>query len=457
MKKVVGLTLSLLLIFVCALAVAEDPIAINKTTFPDDVFRKYVQINFDIDGNNELSTEEIDQATTIKLDSTESQLGKVKSLEGIQFFTNLKTLDCFHNDLTGIDLSKNLNLSELWCSYNPLGSLDVRNNTKLVILSCYDTKLTDLNVSKNTNLQELYCGANPLSSLDVSKNTKLTILYCMNDGLKKLDLQRNAALTELWCFGNNLNSLNLKKNTKLIRLRCNGNSFSKLDISKQTALKKLVKNSEAKVHEKYQYGWWTLDKEGELDQYLFVNDSVEIITKSGDDVAINDIILNESKKTLTRTIKAKKPTLQLKAEVLPEDATDKTLEWTSSNPKVAKVDQTGKVTGLKPGKAVITCKAMDDSGVSAKCEVTVENQLIKQLKLNKKDVTLKKGKTLKLKVTVKPATAISKKVTWSSSDKDIATVDKNGTVKAKGSGSCFIICTAADSGKIKVKCKIMVE
>ena len=61
----------------------------------------------------------------------------------------------------------------------------------------------------------------------------------------------------------------------------------------------------------------------------------------------------------------------LKVTVAPGDATNKTLTWTSSDGKIATVDQTGKVTAVAPGEATITATAADGSGVTATCKVTV--------------------------------------------------------------------------------------
>ena len=180
------------------------------------------------------------------------------------------------------------------------------------------------------------------------------------------------------------------------------------------------------------------------------------ITEENNPVA--SITLNKTKATLTRTSSSKKPTLRLTAEVGPEDAADRSVEWTSSNPKVAKVDQNGKVTALKKGTAVITCAAKDGSGVKATCKITVKDKLVSKITLNKKKVTIKLGKTFQLKVTkLSPANALNQKVTWKSSDTKIATVDKNGKVKAKKKGTCTITCTAKDGSGKKATCKITVK
>ena len=84
-------------------------------------------------------------------------------------------------------------------------------------------------------------------------------------------------------------------------------------------------------------------------------------------IAVESITLSQSSATLLV-----EESLTLTATVAPDNATDKTLTWSSSNPSVATVDNTGKVTAIASGTATIAATANDGSGVSAQCEVTVE-------------------------------------------------------------------------------------
>jgi len=148
-------------------------------------------------------------------------------------------------------------------------------------------------------------------------------------------------------------------------------------------------------------------------------------------------------------------TTTLKATVSPSSATDKTVKWSSSNTKVAKVDKNGKVTGVKPGSAVITCKTNNGSFI-AKCTVTVKKVIkVKTLKLNKTGGSMYDGKTYQLKATVSPSNASIKDVTWSSSDKKVVKVDKNGKITAVNPGMATITCKTKQGGKI-AKCKVTV-
>lgn len=121
-------------------------------------------------------------------------------------------------------------------------------------------------------------------------------------------------------------------------------------------------------------------------------------------------------------------TLQLTAQTSPENPWPG-VAWKSSDAKVASVDASGLVIGLKKGKTTITATASDGSGNKATCEVNVAN-LVKEVRITG-DATIQAGKKTALQAIVLPDTADSKKLDWITSDKSIATVDAKGVVSAK--------------------------
>lgn len=133
----------------------------------------------------------------------------------------------------------------------------------------------------------------------------------------------------------------------------------------------------------------------------------------------------------------------LTAKVLPENATDKTVAWSSSDPAIASVVN-GKVTAKKEGTATITASAGEKS---ASCAVTIKKKVVpvSSISLNKNKLTLTKGRSELLTATVYPDNATDKSVTWSSSNTAIAMVTENGLVTAMGAGTATI--TASAGGK----------
>ena len=156
-----------------------DSIAINASNFPDPDFRTYVKAEFDKDNNNSLSDTERKTATVINVKDK-----LIETLEGIEFFPNLKELDCSINQLSRLDVSQNTALEKLDCSTNQLASLNLSKNAKLKYLYCSQNELTSLDVSKNTGLDLLNCNRNRLTSLDVSQ----TAVTTLNASDNKIDI-----------------------------------------------------------------------------------------------------------------------------------------------------------------------------------------------------------------------------------------------------------------------------
>ncbi len=115
--------------------------------------------------------------------------------------------------------------------------------------------------------------------------------------------------------------------------------------------------------------------------------------------------------------------------------------YTSNKKSVAVVNKNGKVTAKKKGVATITVK---NNGVKAKVKITVKNP-----KLNKSKINLKKGKSFKIKITGKAG-----KQTYTSSKKSVAKVSKKGKVTAKKRGKAVITVKTNKSVKLKLKVKV---
>lgn len=132
---------------------------------------------------------------------------------------------------------------------------------------------------------------------------------------------------------------------------------------------------------------------------------------------------------------------QLTATVSPSDATEKTVTWESLNPNIVTVDQTGKVTAIFKGMAIIKATIGAFEGTST---VTVVVPVL-SVTLNKNKLTLNKDAKETLVATVNPSDADDATVTWTSSDPSVATVDENGLVTALAGGTTKI--TASAGGK----------
>lgn len=140
-------------------------------------------------------------------------------------------------------------------------------------------------------------------------------------------------------------------------------------------------------------------------------------------------------------------TLQLAAVVAPSNAGDRSVTWSSSAPAIASVDQTGKITGLKAGSAVIT--ATSNMNPSQKAQFTVDViQRVSSITLGGTSKTILKGDSLQLSATVSPQNAEDKRIKWTTSDDSIATVDQTGKVTGVGLGNVTITAHAIDGSDV---------
>ena len=149
------------------------------------------------------------------------------------------------------------------------------------------------------------------------------------------------------------------------------------------------------------------------------------------------------------------------ATVLPDNATNKKVTWSSNAPGVATVDSSGKVTAVAPGTATITVTT-EDGNKTATCAVTVTAATVPVtgVTLSQTQASLycnRTPNTLALTARVAPDNATNKAVNWTSSDSAVATVDQNGVVTAVAPGTAVITATAADGRGASASCTVTVR
>ncbi|MGN0181099.1 MAG: N-acetylglucosaminidase [Candidatus Ornithomonoglobus sp.] len=138
--------------------------------------------------------------------------------------------------------------------------------------------------------------------------------------------------------------------------------------------------------------------------------------------------------------------VRLKAEIMPNNASDTNIQWYSKDTNIVEVDQNGGLVPVNTGMTEIVATTTD-GGFTGKCFVNVINKVIKAESVtiqNKENVTLKVGESWDGIVSVLPANAKNKTVDWITSDEKIVTVTKTGTVHAVGEGTVTITATSPD-------------
>ena len=197
--------------------------------------------------------------------------------------------------------------------------------------------------------------------------------------------------------------------------------------------------------------------------------TVTITAVAGSDMSKTDtmevlVVMPVTSLTLDKTDVSMKigETYTLTPTILPENADNKNVNWISSNPGVATIDDEGKITAIMPGTTTITAASDYDEEKTATCTVTVSAiPVIPQttpvtgitLDLTKESMTT--GSSITLWATVAPENADNKTVTWTSSNESVATV-VDGKVTAKSPGQAIITAISNDNNAITASCEITV-
>ena len=207
------------------------PWTTDVISFGDPLFKAYCVENFDTDGDGEISEDEAKAVTAIN-----ASMLNITSLVGIEYFSNLESIDVSFNKLETLDLSHSTKLKEVLVNGNKLQSLNLSGLADIETLDCSNNKLTALNVSAAEGLLSLNCTNNQIGALNVKKNKALTDLQCSNNQLTALDLKNNTALVEAYCRKNDIKTIDISKLTALTHLDCSNNSLTSLDVEPNASL-----------------------------------------------------------------------------------------------------------------------------------------------------------------------------------------------------------------------------
>ena len=149
-------------------------------------------------------------------------------------------------------------------------------------------------------------------------------------------------------------------------------------------------------------------------------------------------------------------TAQAKAQVLPAEANDKTVTWSSSDTSIATVRSNGQITGVKAGVCTITCTSNSNPSVTAYVQVQVVQPVRKITVQNAAGMTMPIGTSQQLFWSVEPEDSTVKDVSFKSSAPKIATVDRNGMVTGVSRGAATITVTAEDGSKVQATYRVNV-
>ena len=303
---------------------SEKVVEINKDNFPDEYFRKVVQIS-DTNHDGWLSKIEIARTYQVMVEDP-----KAKSIEGIKYLSGIREFYCMQDTLKEIDLSANTSLEGIYLDYFECNveKLNITGLTRLRYLTCSFGNLSTLDISTNKDLVGLCCEGNPLAELDISNNELLIKAYL--EGEKEEYINQNISV------------VSYKDYSTGAVLYCNKDTVIKYSKPTPTATPTATPIPTA------------------IPAATATPASAPVTTAVP--TTADPVSLALNKKTAKVTCGK---TLTLKATLT--GSTDK-ITWKSSDTKIATVDASGKIKAKMAGEVTITATA---AGKTAKCVVTV--------------------------------------------------------------------------------------
>ncbi len=145
---------------------------------------------------------------------------------------------------------------------------------------------------------------------------------------------------------------------------------------------------------------------------------------------------------------------KLQVTIYPQEANSHKVQYISSNPNVATVDNEGNITAIRSGKATITVKA-EENNVQNQIEITVYSK-VTNIILDQKEIYMQVGDTFQINAGMEPEDANDKSILYSSSNTDVAVITENGIITAKQEGTTNLIASSRENPNILAECKLYV-
>ena len=343
---------------------------------------------------------------------------------------DLVSLECTGNSLTSLDVSHCSALESLRCDANSLTSLNVSNNSLLTNLSCADNKLTSLDLSHNPDLEYLACDVNRLTALDVSLQTSLTSLFCRGNQLTALDVSHNSALNMFGCGENKLTEIDVSQNNRLAILDCTGNylSLSALGAIDGDAIRS--RTTDWGEPGEFNYGpqyirtpeRLKVGQELDLSAYYSYDGTVTEFTWYGDsDAVVTPETAEGGVFTFGEDVEGQVLVCKMTNAKFP-DFTVVTEEWPIYDDEG---NETGEVERWDNDKRLTTGNIW----------VTNEDMTF---------VSVKAGAVLDMNQIITNPADLTGKIQWSTLNRNVATVDANGQLKALADGYTYIKARCGD-------------
>ncbi|MBN9313821.1 MAG: hypothetical protein BGO40_02700 [Chryseobacterium sp. 39-10] len=196
--------------------------------------------SLDANKDNEISVEEAKTLTSIRSLSLYNYT-KIKSIDGIEAFTNITELDVKQNQIKTVDLSQNTKIKSLNMRENLLeGELDISMLTLATTVELNTNQLTSLKIPASGKIQFLYVNDNLLTSIDLSGQPDLKRPYFVRNNITTIDFSHNPNIDRINMDGNALTAVDLSGLTKLTWASFVENNLSQMTFQNNPLLKSLL-------------------------------------------------------------------------------------------------------------------------------------------------------------------------------------------------------------------------
>ncbi|MDC1162041.1 hypothetical protein OAT18_01225 [Tenacibaculum sp.] len=205
----------------------------NYTLIPDTNFEARLNSlgHDDIANDGQVPTANIEGITFLNIANR-----NISDLTGIKAFKALETLSAADNKIVSIDLTTNVNLSDLNLGRNNLVGIDISKNTLLITIELNDNNISSIDLSANTIVEELVLRGNELTVLDLSNNTALVDLSISENAFTSIDVSNNTKLETIDAEACGLESIVLTGLTLLEDLDLEENNIVAIDVSDNIGL-----------------------------------------------------------------------------------------------------------------------------------------------------------------------------------------------------------------------------
>ena len=232
-----------------------------NNAFTDDNFYKCVVDAYNSENKTSLpyttnlSDEQLETISFLECSGYKKKTSeRIYNLNGIEKLDNVKSLIILYQNITNLNLSKNLKLERIRVANNDeLSNIDISQNILLTKVMLYGNNITSLDLSKNTSLEYIDVSDNKLSTLNLENNVNLKTLYLFKNNLDTINLSNNVLLDTLGLSCNKLKSIDISNNILLTSLTVSDNTLSDLNISNNINLETLYVGGSLEFHYNHNY------------------------------------------------------------------------------------------------------------------------------------------------------------------------------------------------------------